>query len=553
MRKRLWLLAGAVLLAGVVTASGATAMTGGASGPTVKKVSAAKDTLVFAAEQDINGFNTNLECCNQFWAVVIGNTPTLRGAYMIDNKLRYVKDLVSNVKLTAKPFTITYTVRKKAKWSDGKPVTGADLFWSAQKIVDPNSQVAGRDGYDQINFAKSKAKGKKVKFVFRQPYADWKDLFSPGVVLPKHALQDQDYNKIWADCVCNPHNGKPIGDGPFLVQSYRKGQDATLVANPKWYGPKPKLKKVIWRFIQDTNAEIQAMRGGEVDAIFPSPQTALAALQHQSGIRYQSGPGLYFEHIDLAGKGDHNKLMDNAWFRQALIQGINRDGVVKTFFGDIAPNLRVLNSLVFYPSDANYKPTFSKYGFSPSKARQLLTSHGCRAGGDGIMVCGGTKAHLLHTSTSTNRRRVAAAQIYKENLKDIGIDVDLRLVPPNVLFGDGPQSNSAGNWDMSEYAWVTSPDSSFVVPWLACGKPSNNMTYCNRKVSRLLNKTDVTLNAKARAKFFAQANAQLTKDVPVIPLYAVPVIQVSKNAVKGLGSPNPAVVGPSWNIHAWHF
>jgi len=547
MRKRLWLLAGVVLLIGAVTVTGATAKSAKIS------ASAAKTTLVFGAEQDVNGFNTNLECCNQFWGVVIGNSGVLRGAYMIDNKLHYIPDLITSAKLTSNPFTITYNIRKNANWSDGKPVSGQDWVWSWQKIVDPKSEVAARDGYDQITRFKISNKGKSVKFFFKAPYADWKDLFNPGVIMPKHLMQNEDYNKIWSDCVCDPKTKKPISDGPFLLQSYRKGTDATLVANPKWYGKKPKLQKIIFRFIQDTNSEIQAMRGGEVDAIFPSPQTALTALQRQSGINYQAGPGLYMEHIDLAGKGKHNPLMDKVWFRQAVIYAINRPGLIKTFFGDVAPNLKVQNSLVFYSPDANYKPHFAKYGYNPTKAKQLLSSHGCRAGGDGIMVCGGQRAELLHTTTGTNRRRVLAAQVYKDNLKDVGIDLTIRLVPPNVLFGDGPESNSAGNWDMSEYAWVTSPDSSFTVSWLACGKPSNNMTYCSKKVSAALNKSDVTLNTKARSALFNAADLQLSKDVPSIPLYATPVIQVNKSNVKGMGSPNPSLVGPTWNSHLWHF
>jgi len=549
MGKRLWLLAGAVILASVIVVSGATAKQAGVSS------SAAKTILVFGAEQDVACFNLNLEGCNQFWASVIAATPVVRPAFMVTPRLQYRPDLITSAKVTNSPFTITYNIRKKANWADGKPVTGADFLWSAQKIVDPKSQVSGRDGYDQMILGRTKIfnKGKSVKFFFKAPYAPWRDLFNPGVVLPKHILQSEDYNNILPNCVCNPKSGKPFSDGPYVLQSYRKGSDATLVANDKWYGPKAKLRRIIFRFIQDTNSEIQAMRGGEVDAIFPSPQTALTALQRQSGIAYNAAPGLYHEHIDLSGKGKHNPLMEKVWFRQAIITGINRPGLVKTFFGDIAPKLSVLNSLDMYPSDANYKPHFSRYAYNASKAKQILTSHGCRAGGDGIMVCGGVRAALTHTTTGTNRRRVLAAQIYKENLKAIGIDLDIRLVDPNVLFGDGPQSTTQGNWDMAEYAWVTSPDSSFAVSWLKCKGESNNTTYCNRAVTKLLNATDRTLNAKKRAALFVQANALMAKDVPVIPLYAVPVIYVHKNAAKALGAPNPSLWGPTWNAHLWKF
>jgi len=149
MGKRLWLLAGVVMIASAIIVAGGTAKTAKVSG------AAAKTTLVYGAEQDINGFNTNLECCNQFWAVVIANSAVLRGAYIITDKLKYVPDLITSAKVTPKPFTITYNIRKNANWSDGKPVTAADWIWSWQKIMDPNSQVRGRDGYDQISSAKS--------------------------------------------------------------------------------------------------------------------------------------------------------------------------------------------------------------------------------------------------------------------------------------------------------------------------------------------------------------------------------------------------------------
>jgi peptide/nickel transport system substrate-binding protein len=545
MHSRLLLIA-AVIAASAIMVAGATAKNTSGAG------AAQKTVLVFGAEQDINGFNTVLECCNQFWAGVIGGTPVIRGAWMINPKLQYRPDVITGATVRRSPFTVTYNIRKDANWSDGKPVSGADFVYTWQKIVDPNSQVAGRDGYDQIVRAKVSQKGKRVAFTYKRPYAAWKDLFN--ILFPSHVLKGEDFNKIWADCVCNPKNGRAIANGPFLLQSYRKGTDATLVANNKWYGRKPKLQKIVFRFIQDTNTQIQAMRGGEVDAIFPSPQTALTALQRQSGIAYKSAPGLYHEHIDLAGKGKHNPLMDKVWFRQAIIRGINRQGLIKTFFGDIAPNLKVLNSVVMYPSDANYRPHFSRYGYNPNAARQLLTRNGCRAGGDGVMVCGGVRAEILHTTVSTNRRRVLSAQIFKDNLREIGIEVNLRLVASNVLFGDGPDSSAAGNWDMAEYAWVTSPDpAGLSVSWLGCKKPSNNMTYCNRKVTQLLDRTDVTLNNKLRASLFNQADVIMAKEVPVVPLYAVPVILVHKSAAKALGGPNPTSFGPTWNVQLWKF
>jgi peptide/nickel transport system substrate-binding protein len=427
--------------------------------------------------------------------------------------------------------------------------------------MNPNNDVTGRTGYDQITRAKVAGHGKIVTFYFKAPFADWQDLFNG--IYPAHALAGQDFNKIWANCVCGK-NGKPITDGPFYLASYRKGTDATLIANPKWYGPKPKLHEIVFRFIQDTNSEIQAMRGGEVDAIAPSPQTALSQLQHQSGIVYDAKPALYFEHIDLSGAGNHNPLMQQTWFRQALIYSIDRQSLVRTFYSSIFPSEKPMNSLLFYPADARYVPHFAKYAYNPKKAIALFKAHGCTGGpstpggGGGIWTCGGQKASILERTISSNKRRLASFAIYQQELKQVGIELRDGLVPDaNTLFGTGPNSVNAGNWDMAEYAWVTTPDPSGFTSWLECanrGGEQNHMTFCDNVVTNNLKKADRTTNNAVRTKLLNKTDLRMSNEVPVIPLYAQPSILVHKSSVKGMGaSNNPALVGPTWNAEAWHF
>src|SRR5207245_223394 len=83
------------------------------------------------------------------------------------------------------------------------------------------------------------------------------------------------------DCICNPKKGNaPISDGPFLLTKFDRGSGITLEKNKAgWYGSPAKLDSIVWRFVTNTNSEIQAIRGGEVDAIYPQPQLALADLR----------------------------------------------------------------------------------------------------------------------------------------------------------------------------------------------------------------------------------------------------------------------------------
>src|SRR5436309_11151946 len=153
MHKRLWLLAAAALVT-VCAAATATATTkvsssarlsaapfaqSWATTPRTVAGRKAKDTVVFGQEQDIDGFNTELSCCNQFWAGV-QTVPVIRGAYIVNNKLQHVLDLVSSAKATSK--TLTYTIKPNANWYWGGkkvPVPYKDFVYTWQQIVNPKN------------------------------------------------------------------------------------------------------------------------------------------------------------------------------------------------------------------------------------------------------------------------------------------------------------------------------------------------------------------------------------------------------------------------------
>src|SRR5437773_2443961 len=112
------------------------------------------------------------------------------------------------------------------------------------------NRVVGRDGYDQITGFTHKG-AKQVTFTWTKPYAAWQMLFSG--VYPSAALAGQDFNTIWANCICGS-DGKPVSDGPYSLTNYTKGQGSTLKVNPFWYGRKPAVREVDFKVISDTRA-----------------------------------------------------------------------------------------------------------------------------------------------------------------------------------------------------------------------------------------------------------------------------------------------------------
>ena len=565
MRNRLWLFAGAataiLLLAATATATTkvGTKAQGASSAaapfaqswaqvPRTQAARKAKDILVFGQEQDIVGFNTNLTCCNQFWAGVQG-VPVIRGAFITNSKLQNIKDLVSSASATKT--TLSYTIRPDANWNWGGkkiPVTYQDFVYTWKQIVDPKNDLVGRDGYDQITGYTHKG-AKQITFKWKKPYAAWQLLF--GGVYPSKALAGQDFNKIWTNCICG-NDGKPVSDGPFMLTNYTKGQGSTLKVNPFWYGKKPGLKEIDFKIITDTNTEVQAMRGGEVDAINPTFGINLLPLKSTPGVTYNQVPGLFQEHIDIQFGKQGQPLLRAPWMRQALMMGINRTSIIKTVYGELAGNTTPLDNIVYYQSDAAYKPDFHKWNFNPTKALALLKKH-CTGGpstvgGSGTWTCAGFPAKFRYTWTASNATRTTQEAIIKAQLKDIGIEIVDASLPANVVFG--PTGIPSSNYDLANFAWVTSPDPAGFVPTWGCGGESNYLQYCNRAATKLMEASNSELDPAKRQALFAKADSLMANDVPTIPMYSRPNPLVWKSAIGGMKN-NPASVGFGWNAEEW--
>jgi peptide/nickel transport system substrate-binding protein len=568
MHRRLWLFAAAGL-AVLAVATSATATTKGSSTaesaslaaapfaqswanvPRTTAARKAKDVLVFGEEQDIVGFNTNLTCCNQFWAGV-QTVPVIRGAFNLTNKLQYVKDLVTDAKATKT--TLSYTIRPDANWNWGGkkvPVTYKDFVYTWQQIVDPKNDVVGRDGYDQITGYTHKG-DKQITFKWKKPYAAWQLLFSG--VYPAQALAGQDFNKIWTNCVCG-NDGKPVSDGPFMLTNYTKGQGSTLKVNPFWYGKKPGLKEIDFKIISDTNTEVQAMRGGEVDAINPTFGINLLSLKSTPGITYDQVPSLSQEHVDFQFGKQGQPLLRAPWMRKAIMMGIDRQAIIKTIYGDLAGTTKPLNSIVYYPADAAYTADFAKWNFNPKKALALLKAH-CTGGpstvggSGGTWTCKGYPARFRFTWTASNATRTTQEAVIKSELKDIGVEIVDAALPANVAFG--PTGIPSGNYDIADFGWTTSPDPAAYVPIWGCAGESNFSGYCNRKATRLMDEANSELNPQKRASLFQQADALMANDVPTIPMYSRPSPLIWKSAILGMSN-NPSLTGFAWNAEDWHW
>jgi peptide/nickel transport system substrate-binding protein len=579
MRTRISLLvAGAVVLLVVATAS-ATSRTASVPEPAAAPFAPAwaltprtpagreaRSFVVVALEDALPGtLNTNFEASNTSGTVEVV-APVLTPIYAVDQKYEYIPDLVSKVTATKK--ALTFDIRPEAVWNWGGksyPVTYRDFVYTWKAILSPKDSVVSTAGMNQLGSWTHKGL-KQVTFYWKTrhctanapcgPYADYRDLF--GFVYPSFALKGMNFNSLWTKCVCGS-NGKFVSDGPYYLSNYTRGEGVTLKENPLWWGSKPHLKEIDFKVITNVDAEIQAIRGGEVDVASPSPETALSTLIGVKGLTYKIATGLYNEHIDLqegpSAKDPRVPLLRAPWFRQAIMLGLDRKGLVNALYGKIAPGLPVMNNLVFFPSDANYRPDFAKWNYSPQKAISLLKAHGCTGGPDTpsasnskVWTCAGYPAQLAYMAMSDNPARVTAESIFQANLQAIGIKVTADLLPAATMFD--AQHVVSGNYDVVQFSWggVLDPGAGNQV-W-ACNGSQNFLHYCDDKVTKLLDETNTQLDPVKRDREFQAADRLMASEVPSIPLYDEPNVVTYRSNIRGVTN---TATGITWNVQDWRW
>jgi peptide/nickel transport system substrate-binding protein len=440
---------------------------------------------------------------------------------------------------------ITYHINPDAVWSDGTPITSTDFKYTWEQIA-TGDDIYDATGYVNIESVDDSDPSTAV-VTYATPYAGWKGLFGSGFgIYPAHLLEGKDH-------VTEMANGYTFSGGPWMLESWNKGVDMTIVPNPNYWGEQPKLDKVVFRLIGDTAAEFQAFQAGEVDAIYPQPQLDVvdaieAGLEGNSSYSAETGN---FEALWL-----HNGKppFDSLAVRQALAYSLDRGAIVEALFGGlgITEPLQTINApiLSFY-SDTE---AFSGYTQDLDKVDELMTADGWAKNGSGVWEKAGQTASFTFTTTAGNARRLLTQQVVQEQANAAGFDVTLEQLPAGDFFG---QRLPAGDYQAGLYAQVLT----FVDPGLcnlfcsanipseANNQSGQNWTRTNiPELDPLLMELDSSLDQDVRAEAGKAAERILAEQVASIPLDPLPNILIWSDNVLGPVSDNP-VLGPWWNLN----
>ncbi|MDF2989869.1 MAG: hypothetical protein K0S37_383 [Microbacterium sp.] len=530
------------------------ACTGGGSSPESAATAAEGGSIVIGAEQEPDCTDWLGICGGSIWGAYMMKVTTIPVAFDVreteDGWAPVASDLLTGeptVETSGGGQTITYEINPDAVWSDGTPITSADFAYTALQVRD-GEDILDKTGYSLITDVATPDPQTAVVSL-SSPYAGWKTLFGNSYgVLPAHLLEGQDRNAVMKD-------GYDFSGGPWLIDSWDKGVSVTLVPNENYWGETPKLDEVTFQFITDTAAAFQAMKSGQVDALFPTPQLN-AISQIEAGV----------PDTEIEVSGDSGNLeafwinnqafpFDSEAVRKAFAYGVDRAAIVDRIYGPLGvdePAQSFISPLVgpFGGTD------FDQYSLDPEQVDELMEGDGWAKNEDGVWAKDGQTASFEVVTLAGNARRDLMVQVLQSQLGEVGFEVTVATTTPAELFGEIAPAGEfqVGLWTLVDYF----PDPALSASFASTSIPNEANAFSGINFMRVdvpgldqeLTAVDTEIDPAARVEASLAADELLADAAVSLPVTAVPNILMWSTSLTGPISNNPGE-GPWWNLEEW--
>lgn len=427
--------------------------------------------------------------------------------------------LVTGHKLSSDQLTWTFTLKPNITFSDGRPLQAADVKFTLERAAKgPNGYILA--AVDSIDAPDASTVVIHTKHPWGPLLGDL-SLYSNGI-LPKDlgGASDSEFFQ------------HPIGTGPFMLDSWAKGQQLKLVKNPHYWQPgKPLLDSVTFTVVPDDNTRVLQLRGGQANVIEFPPFSTVSTLQQTPGMSVDLFPSTWVGYIRM---NERKPQFADMHVRRAISYAIDRESIIKSvLFGHGQP----ANSF-FSPSWGFYDKNAVGLWYDVGKAKQELALSAYPNGFD--------TTYAIVAGDAVNS---AIAQIVQQNLQALNINISIRS---NDLSANNALLHHF-EYDMApDYYTLDIGDPDENAPWcvdpIRGGTHSLYTDYTNQKVIAWGLQAESTIDPHARAALYAKIQETVAQDAPFVELYYAPYIYGHQDSVGGW------TVYPTGNYHleeAW--
>ena len=451
-------------------------------------------TAVIAVSADPGHFNPGITTAAQVHAVA---DSLFNGLVALDADGNPVPDLATSWEVEEGGKAYVLHLASNVRWHDGEPFTSKDVAFSFKEVL-LRFHARTRAGLESAIESIETPDAHTVVFRFRAPHPPFLARLdvTEAPILPAHVFRDGDVEQ-------HPANLKPVGTGPFRLDSYRRDDRIVLVRNVEYFKPGlPRLDRLVFRVIPDESTEILALERGEVDYV--------SSLRVSDAARLRASPAFTVV-ATPSGPGGGNCIM--TWIfnlerkalaplvvRRALVRAIDRREILeKVLFGEGEVAKAPFSSGISWAHDAG---ALESQEYDPAKARALLDESEPRL----------RALDVVHFPTF-----LKYGELMKEQLSQVGVDLKVRALdrPATVAaiymkrdFDTGLVSYCNGN--DPEIGLRRMYHSSEIGPVAF----SNGAAYRNPLVDALFEGAAIEPEQEARGRLYREIQRRVAFDLP---------------------------------------
>jgi len=418
-----------------------------------------------------------------------------------NEKFEYVGELAKEIKPTEEGKVITFVLQDNVKFHNGKEFTSADVKYTFDELFKST-------GYKKSAFAET-VDDKSVQHIEAIETPDPKTVVFK---LSRASLQNQLLSNLVAIPIIpegsiGQQKENPVGSGAFKFVGFDQSQNIVeLAANPDYWEGAPKIQKLRVKTVIDANSLQAELQSGGVD-IAPLPSNlspdTLKSLGTNPNLKVEQFPGSNIQYLQFNTQAAPT---DNVKLRQAIAYGIDREKIInELLFGQATIAYSIL------PVDSWAYNAGTKYSFDAAKAKQLLQESGYKG------------EPIVFKFSASNVAFNQYSQVIQNALRDVGINVQIETLDPNVL----RQQIALGQFQMNTGVWVGgNQDPIFLNDLFTTKKiPSAKVACCNRsrysnpEVDKIIEQAFNSTNREQAKELYFKAQEIISNDVPMYPLW----------------------------------
>jgi peptide/nickel transport system substrate-binding protein len=478
---------------------------------------AADATAVLAIDSDPP--TLNLGMTTGYAAGDVG-AKIMEGLIWLDRNYAPQPSLATSWNFSPDGKTYTFHLRPGVKWHDGQDFSSADVAYTFTEILaklHPRASAMLK----RVNATIETPDALTVVFHLEHPYAPFMEQLTvfDAPILPRHIYEGKDVTS-------NPANQHPIGTGPFVFTSWQRGAAIRVTRNPNYWGaPKPGLDGIVFQIIPQPANRMTELQTGEVDEVvdYYMPKSAEprllldTRLQHRQGINI---PAFYFLMFNTT-----RAPFSDEQVRQAFAFAIDRDRLVKQAMNGLAsPGYGAFGD--GFPWLLDEADDYAhNYPLDPAKARAMLASAGWKGSSAPVLIYEAGRPQMI-----------ATAQIVRENLQAIGMDVQLEPLERAVML-DKVYTHRDFDLTLQSYFSAGDPAIGYHRLYLTeNGRPqfTNASGYSSPVVDRLLGEAATEPERNKRANLYRQAQRILNAALPSLVLYDEKTVDFATTKLKNI-------------------